>query len=189
MEVTPWKSINVEQNPLIEECSHYYLCMASTIRGRKSEKLSGASSKQNVSSLYHHFLPITGIQICFSTQKPLLTIIPYSIAHAIPHRYRWWTVLCNLICPSLVIASTLNHNPLFNRSCNFTQVPLLNYPLHSQLRTAPSKRDICSICKDQTFIPKRNFKKYLKIHKHLDTLTLNWIYAYFLPWIISSVNV
>ena len=58
-------------------------------------------------------------------------------------------LLCNLLPPSLVIASTLNHNPLFNISCNFTQVPLLNYPLHSQLGTAPLKRDLCSIRKDQ----------------------------------------
>ena len=85
-------------------------------------------------------------------------------------------LLCNLLPPSLVIASTLNHNPLFNRSCNFTQVPLLNYPLHSQLGTAPLKRDLCSIRKDQTFISKRKFKKQLKIHRHLDTLILNWIY-------------
>lgn len=37
--VTPWESIDVEQNPIIEECSCYELCMASTICGRKTEKL------------------------------------------------------------------------------------------------------------------------------------------------------
>ena len=64
-----WKSINVEQNPITEECGvthRYYLCMAPTIRGRKPEKLSGASYKHNVSSLYRYFFPIHGIQICFS---------------------------------------------------------------------------------------------------------------------------